>query len=618
MRAASGVVPRHPCHAPSAFSRPSSPSRCPYPAPSPTKRQHLREPARATEKDGGRREGMAASDGGGLSNSHQRLAGRRVAADPSEPSQRRTRRTQRRNGGALWKATAQAGGELGCPLPGGRRMRRCVSGHAALVACRNPRRRLVGKALVRLDSDDDATSFIALEERWGGEVIKCVAVTGGCQISNAPIQAARSRNDSPRAPAMVAISAKRLGLWCPADAAMPSAKAASPGATPLSRGRWRSAGERWTCGAMAAVQMGVALLLLAVAATSLILLGYICLPNRWVPALSPFFLGHRPLHPPPPPLLPLCTMDACFDFFPPSFTLFSPLYSDESLEGTKTGGSTSPHSLPCAQWTHASTSPTAPPHPPTSPSCTPTGPAPSTWRDSAPPGQPRHPHASPASPFVLHRAAIDVSLPLPPTWKHHAASLRPLPVGKRRYLLAFMGAQYLLAFMGAQYLLAFMGAWYLGTMHGSFHRSKAFKGLHHRKDIIVVTWIGHEATHTPHTHQTASLLTSPLPPSASFPPFPSPLLLSLPTSSNHPNQVLTAGAIPVVVADTRKLPFDDIIPWHRCLLVFPTSLLSRIEPTLRAITPVPPNPLSNPPVPWNRLCAPCTCYLPPSCLAPSP
>ncbi|CAI7735756.1 unnamed protein product [Closterium sp. NIES-53] len=101
----------------------------------------------------------------------------------------------------------------------------------------------------------------------------------------------RSRNDSPRAPAMVAISAKRLGLWCPADAAMPSAKAASPGATPLSRGRWRSAGERWTCGAMAAVQMGVALLLLAVAATSLILLGYICLPNRWVPALSPFFLG---------------------------------------------------------------------------------------------------------------------------------------------------------------------------------------------------------------------------------------------------------------------------------------------------------------------------------------
>ncbi|CAI7835250.1 unnamed protein product [Closterium sp. NIES-54] len=178
--------------------------------------------------------------------------------------------------------------------------------------------------------------------------------------------------------------------------------------------------------------------------------------------------------------------------------------------------------------------------------------------------------------LTVHRAAIDVSLPLPPTWKHHAASLRPLPVGKRRYLLAFMGAQYLLAFMGARV----------------------------NPPLLV--------------HSPASLLTSPLPPSASFPPFPSPLLLSLPTSSNHPNQVLTAGAIPVVVADTRKLPFDDIIPWHRCLLVFPTSLLSRIEPTLRAITPVPPNPLSNPPVPWNRLCAPCTCYLPPSCLAPSP
>ncbi|CAI7851133.1 unnamed protein product, partial [Closterium sp. NIES-54] len=48
-------------------------------------------------------------------------------------------------------------------------------------------------------------------------------------------------------------------------------------------------------------------------------------------------------------------------------------------------------------------------------------------------------------------------------------------------------------------------------------------------------------------------------------------------------EALTVGAIPVVVADNWRLPFDDIISWHHCLLRFPTDQMHRILPTLRAM-----------------------------------
>ncbi|CAI5531492.1 unnamed protein product [Closterium sp. Naga37s-1] len=287
----------------------------------------------------------------------------------------------------------------------------------------------------------------------------------------------------------VAISAKRPGLWRPAEAAMPSAKAASPGAKPLSRGRWRSAGERWTCGAMAAAQMGVALLLLAVAATSLLLLGCIRLPNRQVPRALPFLPSPPPFSPPLPlsstlpsplspptlplslspapllqyrpfhlpPVFPLCTMDACFNFPRcPSPPAHEPLVYSYWPATSSVLISFSDN------WS-----------------------GPPAWSVG------KAALMLTAAHLTVHRALFDVSLPLPPTWKRHAAAMRAVAVGERRYLLTFMGTRY------------------LGSMHGSFSSSKEFKALHNGKDIIVVTQCG-----------------------------PSPT-----------NQALTAGAIPVVVAD---------------------------------------------------------------------
>lgn len=48
-------------------------------------------------------------------------------------------------------------------------------------------------------------------------------------------------------------------------------------------------------------------------------------------------------------------------------------------------------------------------------------------------------------------------------------------------------------------------------------------------------------------------------------------------------EVLCAGSIPVVISDDSVLPFDTIIEWRRCVLVFPTSQMHRIGPTLRSL-----------------------------------
>jgi len=49
-------------------------------------------------------------------------------------------------------------------------------------------------------------------------------------------------------------------------------------------------------------------------------------------------------------------------------------------------------------------------------------------------------------------------------------------------------------------------------------------------------------------------------------------------------EVLSAGAIPVVISDNFVLPFDSLIEWRRCLFVFPTSQMHRIVPTLRSLS----------------------------------
>ncbi|CAI5480482.1 unnamed protein product [Closterium sp. Yama58-4] len=392
---------------------------------------------------------------------------------------------------------------------------------------------------------------------------------------------------------------------------MPPAKATSPGARPLSlsraRWQWRWAGERWACGAMAAVQMGVALLLLAVAASSLLLLGCIRLPNRqagWsmelphephdpaancssanptVVVKTNLWYSDRPFH--LPPVFPLCTMDACFNFSrcpsPPHEPLVYSYWPGPKYFArfNTTRWHTDDPGKACFFFVFMSAG-----HP-------------RHFKDLPFWGEDGHNHvlisfadnwSGPpawsvgkaalmltAAHLTVHRAAFDVSLPLPPTWKRHAADLRPVPVTKRRYLLTFMGTRY------------------LGSMHGSFRSSREFKALHNGNDIIVVTQCG-GSTNRRIMEEDPSLLPECTADLALFRSFSYPALMNssfalVPAGRQASTyrfiEALTAGAIPVVVADNWKLPFDDIIPWHRCLLLFPTHLLSRIPPTLRAIPP---------------------------------
>ncbi|KAI5058609.1 hypothetical protein GOP47_0026779 [Adiantum capillus-veneris] len=51
-------------------------------------------------------------------------------------------------------------------------------------------------------------------------------------------------------------------------------------------------------------------------------------------------------------------------------------------------------------------------------------------------------------------------------------------------------------------------------------------------------------------------------------------------------EILSAGAIPLLIADNYVKPFESTIEWHRCLLQFPTSEMHRIVPALHAMSRV--------------------------------
>jgi hypothetical protein len=89
-----------------------------------------------------------------------------------------------------------------------------------------------------------------------------------------------------------------------------------------------------------------------------------------------------------------------------------------------------------------------------------------------------------------------------------------------------------------------------------------------------------------------------LPPFLSFPSLPKPIprqesvyLTPMITSSVYfwsPAsyrflEVLSAGAIPVLIADDYVRPFESLIQWERCLLQFSTHDLHRILTTLRSL-----------------------------------
>lgn len=173
---------------------------------------------------------------------------------------------------------------------------------------------------------------------------------------------------------------------------------------------------------------------------------------------------------------------------------------------------------------------------------------------------------------TMRRSGFDISIPLPAHYRiHEYQSVNALD---RKYLATFRGLRY----------IGF-------TDDGVFRSSKEFRGMHNGKDVIVATTCEHQ-TNSFHRKNHPELgadceedkalyalynfidlmnTTFALVPAGRQP------------ASYRFTEVLSAGAIPVLIADNYVKPFDTLIPWHKCVIQFPTTEMHRIVKTLRAV-----------------------------------
>lgn len=173
---------------------------------------------------------------------------------------------------------------------------------------------------------------------------------------------------------------------------------------------------------------------------------------------------------------------------------------------------------------------------------------------------------------TTYRAGFDISIPLP--GNHHLREMMSVTATKRKYLVTFRGLRY------------------LGRSgEGVFRSWNSFREMHNGQDVIVVTSCNHpinnmdrekepalgvhcdedEVVHQRHDFVDLMNSTFALVPAGIQP------------ASYRFIEVLSAGAIPVLIADNYVKPFDTLIQWYKCLLQFPTTEMHRIVPTLRAM-----------------------------------
>ncbi|KAI5076779.1 hypothetical protein GOP47_0008844 [Adiantum capillus-veneris] len=174
---------------------------------------------------------------------------------------------------------------------------------------------------------------------------------------------------------------------------------------------------------------------------------------------------------------------------------------------------------------------------------------------------------------TTYRPGFDISIPLP--GKLHMRELQDVKPNARKYLMTFRGLRY------------------LGRAHeeGVLRSAEAFRAMHNGEDVVVVTSCRHgtnnlvrreapelgvkceedEAKYWNYTYKDLMNTTFGLVPAGRQ------------ASSYRMIEVLSAGVVPVLVADNYVKPFDTLIQWHRCLLQFPSSEMHRIVPTLRAM-----------------------------------
>ncbi len=173
---------------------------------------------------------------------------------------------------------------------------------------------------------------------------------------------------------------------------------------------------------------------------------------------------------------------------------------------------------------------------------------------------------------TAYRRGFDISIPLPRLQQQSPPELASVKPFQRKYFATFKGTRYL-------------------SREGAFRSSEAFRGMHNGKDVIVATTCLHETNdklvrwqpwkatgceedqRVYDSYDFVDLLNSTF---AFVPAGRSP-------ASYRFLEVLSAGAIPVLIADDYVRPFESLIQWERCLLQFSTHDLHRILPTLRSL-----------------------------------
>ncbi|KAG0556237.1 hypothetical protein KC19_11G037500 [Ceratodon purpureus] len=171
-----------------------------------------------------------------------------------------------------------------------------------------------------------------------------------------------------------------------------------------------------------------------------------------------------------------------------------------------------------------------------------------------------------------YRPGFDIPIPLP--GKAHMTHLQSVPILQRKYFATFRGTRY------------------LGNFDGAFRSSDEFRGLHNGEDVVVATTCRQYTNNKIleehpelgiHCDEDRELYTKfgfkdlmnttfGLAPAGRQP------------ASYRLIEVMSAGAIPVLITDNYVKPLDTYIHWHDCLLEFPTSEIPRIIPALRALT----------------------------------
>eukprot|EP01018_Ginkgo_biloba_P032394 Gb_02632 [translate_table: standard] len=174
---------------------------------------------------------------------------------------------------------------------------------------------------------------------------------------------------------------------------------------------------------------------------------------------------------------------------------------------------------------------------------------------------------------TIYRPGFDISMTLPPFYRSH--QFQNLKPSERKYILTFRGLRY------------------LGHNEEGILRSEdSFREMHNGNDVIVAVSCKHpindlkrqkepalgihceedERIHANYSYGDLMNSTFGLAPAGIQP------------NSYRFTEILSAGTIPVLIADNYVKPFDTLIQWHKCLLQFPTTEMRRIVPTLRKMT----------------------------------